>query len=71
MKRFQVTIERDLIIYAEDANGARQQAKRHFEVNDGIAVRDVRVIATTELPPLKSEAHGPSVDIAPGMAVKK
>lgn len=56
MKRYNVTIERTYIVYAEDESLAKQVALGILQS------KDVKVTAVSELPPLESEAKNPEVE---------
>ena len=66
MKRFEVTIERKVIVYAEDALGA--------EIRALAGVRDSassEATAISELPALLDEKRAPIIDRAPSRETQK
>lgn len=65
-KRFEVTVQRKVIVYAETADDAGRKAASYFRLLDEqVASRPIEVLKVGELPSVSKEPTGPIVDNAP------
>jgi hypothetical protein len=73
VKRYQVTIKRDVIIYALTRAEAGQKALALWNrtMNESLAVHPLRVAAVKRLPSIEKEAHGPLIDNAPARETRQ
>jgi hypothetical protein len=64
-KRWTVTVERELIVYADSSTEAENRALTYMRqtTTEHPATRPIKVVKVTELEP--DVAHGPEVDQAP------
>lgn len=71
MKRYSVTVSREVIVYALSREEAGTKAL--LEVSGGMppATRPVKVIKVTRLSPVRQEARGPLVDNAPARETRR
>jgi hypothetical protein len=66
-KRFEVTVQRKVIVYAETPDDAGRKAMVYLKLLlEQPATRPISVVEVKELPPVEEEPRGEIVDNAPG-----
>jgi hypothetical protein len=71
IKRWEVTVERKLIVYAANSEDAGMKALGYEGFKGDLSKAPTRVVATTLLPALLDEAHSAIIDTKPDRAAQK
>ena len=71
-KRFEITVQRKVIVYAETADDAGMKALLYLRHPDEqVATRPLSVVEVKELPSLEKEPQGAIVNNAPSRETRK
>jgi hypothetical protein len=71
IKRYEVTVERKLIVYAANPEDAGTKALAYEGFKGDLSKAPTRVVATKEIPAPIDEAREPIIDTKPDRAAQK